>query len=482
MLFNSLGYLFFLPLVTLVYYMLGHKHRWWWLLLASYGFYMAWRPEYALLIFGSTMIDYWAARKMGEQPDKQKRKPWLYLSLLVNLGLLMSFKYLGFFNEAIHDFLGMFGAEYVAPRFDILLPIGISFYTFQTLSYTIDVYRGDREPEKHLGIFALYVSFFPQLVAGPIEKSTRFLPQFLRKVQFNFQRVVDGSKLILWGLFKKMVIADNLAVFVDYVYADPEAYGGNVLILAAFAFMFQVYCDFSAYSDIAIGSAQVLGFDLMDNFKRPFFATSLPEVWKRWHISLTDWINDYMYRPLRKRFPSTLGRYFAIYIIFGTLGFWHGAGWTFILFGLIHATYITVHHLTQKLRDKFTQKSGLAKVPRFKRVLDILITFNLWVFAGIFIRSNSVSDAWYTITHLFSGDGLLRYKYIMSEFTMTNFAAIVLGMLVLAIIEFTNKTDLRHPFHQIPWQPLRWLAFIGMIFAIILFKTRISEAFYYFQF
>jgi D-alanyl-lipoteichoic acid acyltransferase DltB (MBOAT superfamily) len=185
---------------------------------------------------------------------------------------------------------------------------------------------------------------------------------------------------------------------------------------------------------------------------------------------------------LRNRFPSKFGRYVAIYIIFGTLGFWHGADWTFILFGLIHATYIAVHRLTQKLRDRFTDKSGLGKVPKLKRVLDILITFNLWVFAGIFIRSNSVSDAWYTITHLFSGEGLLRYKYLMPEFTMSNFIAIVLGLLILGAIEITNKTDLRHPFHQIPWQPLRWLIFIGMIFAIIIFKTRISEAFYYFQF
>lgn len=482
MLFNSLGYLLFLPLVTMVYYLLGHKQRWWWLLLASYFFYMAWRPEYAALILSSTLIDYWAALKMGQIEEKRKRKPWLYLSLFVNLGLLLSFKYLGFFSEVTHDLLSAIGMDYTTPNFDILLPIGISFYTFQTLSYTIDVYRGDRPPEKHFGIFALYVSFFPQLIAGPIEKSTRFLPQFFKKVTFDLQRIVDGSKLILWGLFKKMVIADNLAIIADYVFDSPDTFGGNMLIVGAFAFMLQVYCDFSAYSDIAVGSARILGFDLMDNFNRPFFAGSLPEVWRRWHISLTDWVNDYMYKPMRKRFPSKFGRYVAIYVIFTTIGFWHGAGWPFILFGLVHATYVAVHHATKKLRAAVSKGTGLEKAPRFKKIIDILITFNLWVFAGIFIRSNSVSEAWYTITHLFSGQGLLRYKYQMPDFGMSEFVAICFGLLLLAIMEITNRTDLRNPFHHIKWQGVRWMLFFVLIFGIILFKTRMSEAFYYFQF
>lgn len=481
MLFNSWTYFAFFALIIPVYFLLHHRQRWWWLLLASYGFYMSWRPEYAALIALSTLVDYGAGIAMSKHETKRARKPWLILSLGINLGLLFTFKYLVFFTSIVQDGLHALGIEANTPSFDILLPVGISFYTFQTLSYTIDVYRGDQKVERHLGIFALYVAFFPQLIAGPIERSTTFLKQFYRKVEFELQRIVDGGKLILWGLFKKIVIADNLALFADAVFDQPEAFGGNVLILGAFAFMFQVYCDFSGYTDIAIGSARILGFDLSSNFDRPFFARSLPDVWRRWHSSLTNWINWYLYRPLRQRWSGKLGRYAAIYIVFTLIGFWHGAGWPFILFGVVHATLLSLFYLTEQPRAKLAAMLGLKETSFSRKIIDLTFTFLPWVFAGIFIRSNSAEDALYYISHLFDGEGLLRYKYQLTQWEMVNFIAVALGLSILFIIELRSR-DLRNPFHHIRWASVRWSLFLLLIFSLILFQTHQNQAFYYFQF
>ena len=371
MLFNSLEYLLFLPLVAIIYFVVNHRYRWVVLLIASYIFYISWRVDYAALILFSTCIDYWAGLKMASKLDKKSRKPFLYLSLLANLGLLFSFKYLSFFNESLRTLLGWTDIEYPIDEFSILLPVGISFYTFQTLSYTIDVYRGNKTAEKHFGIFALYVSFFPQLVAGPIERSTTFLPQFYIKHFVDWQRIIDGVKLIVWGLFKKMVIGDNLAIFVAYVYGSPDAYSGNILILATLAFTVQVYADGSGYTDIAIGSAKVLGFKLSDNYNRPFFATSIARLWRRWHITLTTWINDYFYTPLNNRTKTKTGRYRNIVIVMVVVGLWHGAGWQFVFFGLLHAANIILFRATTKQREQLNQWLGLNNRPLLKRNLGI---------------------------------------------------------------------------------------------------------------
>ncbi|MFC1785350.1 MBOAT family O-acyltransferase, partial [Candidatus Neomarinimicrobiota bacterium] len=289
MLFNSTQFIIFFPVVVFFYFLLPHRFRWMLLLVASYYFYMCWKAEYLLLILGSTIVDYIVAIQMSRQSTKAKKKLYLILSLAVNLGLLFGFKYFNFFSDSFRTIFDQFNVLYNVPTFKVLLPVGISFYTFQTLSYTIDVYRGKREPEKHLGIFALYVAFFPQLVAGPIERSTRLLPQLVKKYNFDYNRVTDGLKLMLWGFFKKVVIADRVAVIVNQVYNNPNDAAGLPLLIGTYLFAFQIYCDFSGYSDIAIGAAKVFGIDLMQNFRRPYFAKSIREFWQRWHISLSTW-------------------------------------------------------------------------------------------------------------------------------------------------------------------------------------------------
>ncbi|MCE7945771.1 MAG: MBOAT family protein, partial [Chlorobi bacterium CHB1] len=312
MLFHSLEFIIFFPVVVAIYFLAPLRFRQFFLLLASYYFYMCWKAEYAVLILLSTGIDYVAALHM-------------------------------------HKTSGRGNIFYEFPLFDILLPVGISFYTFQTLSYTIDVYRSEKTPERNFIKFALYVTFFPQLVAGPIERSTRLLPQFDHEHKFDANRVVSGLRLMLWGFFKKLVIADRLALYVNEVYNNPADYTGLPVIIATYFFAFQIYCDFSAYSDIAIGAARVLGFDLMKNFRQPYLAQSIGEFWKRWHISLSTWFRDYLYIPLGGNRVSRLRWYVNLMAVFLISGLWHGANWTFVVWGALHGSYFVLSLLTQKL-------------------------------------------------------------------------------------------------------------------------------------
>ena len=298
MLFNSLQFVVFFPIVIILYFLTPYKKRWILLLIASYYFYMCWKVDYIILIMISTLIDYICSNKMSQINEKIKRKKWLLLSIFSNLGILFGFKYFNFFSENIQSLFNHYNIFYEMPFFNVLLPVGISFYTFQTLSYTIDVYNGKTAAQKHLGVFAVYVSFFPQLVAGPIERSNHLLPQFFRKHDFSYNRVKSGLQKMLWGFFKKIVIADNLAILVDGVYNNVGNYNGLALIVATIFFTFQIYCDFSGYSDIAIGTAKVMGFELRENFKRPYFSKSIREFWQRWHITLSTWFRDYVYIPL----------------------------------------------------------------------------------------------------------------------------------------------------------------------------------------
>jgi D-alanyl-lipoteichoic acid acyltransferase DltB (MBOAT superfamily) len=308
---------------------------------------MCWRVEYIFLIILSTLIDYRAGIGIEEASGEAERKRYLYLSLLVNLGLLFSFKYFNFFGGALNDLFSSVNIKYSLPELKVLLPIGISFYTFQTLSYTIDVYRGKKKAERHLGIFAVYVAFFPQLVAGPIERSIHLMPQFKEEHKLIYSNVSAGIKLMLWGYFKKLVIADRAALLVNTVYNNPEDYTGFPLWAATYLFAFQIFCDFSAYSDIARGSARVMGFDLMKNFRRPYFAHNIGEFWHNWHISLSTWFRDYVYIPLGGNRVSKLRYYFNIMAVFLTSGLWHGANWTFIFWGGLHGIYhVITHQLT----------------------------------------------------------------------------------------------------------------------------------------
>jgi len=393
MLFNSLDFLIFFPLVAGLYFVLPHRHRWKLLLAASYYFYMCWKAEYAVLIIGSTVIDYFAAGRMASLPDKEGRRKYVALSLVTNLGLLFAFKYFNFVNNSVREVLDRFNVFYDVPAFEVLLPVGISFYTFQTLSYTIDVYNGKLQPERHFGRFALYVAFFPQLVAGPIERATRLLPQFREEVTFDYERLTTGMRQVIWGFFKKVVVADRLAVYVDAVYNAPEHYHGLQLMLATYFFAFQIYCDFSGYSDIAIGTARILGFDLMTNFKRPYLATNISDFWRRWHISLSTWFRDYVYIPLGGNRVSVSRWYINLFIVFVVSGMWHGANWTFMVWGALHGFYLVFAIVSANWRAQVGQATGVASRPLLQRVWRVFATFHLALLAWIFFRANSVTDA-----------------------------------------------------------------------------------------
>jgi alginate O-acetyltransferase complex protein AlgI len=355
LLFNSIQFVFFFPVVVALYFATPPRFRWILLLGASYYFYAAWKPEYLVLIFASTAVDYLCGRGMAAWSAQRVRKLLLFTSVGTNIGMLFAFKYLNFFSETMRAVFAHFNVFHGMPAFDILLPIGISFYTFQSLSYTIDVYRGHTQPERHFGIFALYVSFFPQLVAGPIERSYRLLPQFFEHRGFEPARVTAGLRLMLWGFFMKLVIADRLAIYVNEVYGDPHAYAGSALLLGTYFFAFQIFCDFAGYSSIAIGAARVLGYDLMQNFDRPYFAGSIREFWGRWHISLSTWFRDYVYLPLGGNRVARWRWHVNLLAVFMISGLWHGAAWTFIVWGALHGGYLVVSLLTRDVRDRAWQ-------------------------------------------------------------------------------------------------------------------------------
>ena len=393
-LFNSIAFLIFFPVVVGLYFVLPNRYRWMWLLAASYFFYMYWRVEYALLIFGSTVVDYFVARRMAAHEDQARRMPWLLLSFATNLGLLFTFKYYDFFAESATVAAAGLGFDAAAPVLSLVLPVGISFYTFQTLGYSIDVYRGQIEPERHFGRFALYVSFFPQLVAGPIERAGRLLPQLRTEADFDYDRALEGLQQMTRGMFKKVVIADRLALYVNSVYADPGAFSGLQLIVATYFFAFQIYCDFSGYSDIAIGAAKVLGIDLMENFRRPYLATSVSDFWKRWHISLSTWFRDYLYIPLGGNRVSRYRWYSNLFIVFVVSGLWHGANWTFVVWGALHGGYLIGAIVTAPWRERVLPKAGSTS----RWLFDVGVTFHLALVAWVFFRANSVTDAFLVLS------------------------------------------------------------------------------------
>jgi len=404
MLFNSLQFLAFFPVVVALYFAMPKRGRWLLLLLASYYFYMCWKPEYVLLILASTGVDYCAGIQMGKRKERRHRRPFLVASLCTNLGLLFAFKYWNFFSDSTRDVLGLFDITAGIPEFDVLLPVGISFYTFQTLSYSIDIYRGKLDPERHLGRFALYVAFFPQLVAGPIERASRLLPQFWKDVDFDYERLGSGLRQMTWGMFKKVVVADRLGIYVDSVYSDPGAHQGLPLIAATYFFAFQIYCDFSGYSDIAIGAARCLGFDLMENFKRPYLARSVSDFWRRWHISLSTWFRDYVYIPLGGSRVGVSRWYGNLAITFLVSGLWHGANWTFVVWGALHGAYLIFALVSGPLRERALAAVGMSVEGRTRRVFDVLVTFHLALLAWVFFRADSLADAWLVFAQ--AGEGL----------------------------------------------------------------------------
>jgi len=406
MLFNTIDFLWFFLFVVVIYFALPHRFRWMFLLAANYYFYMQWNAKYAILILLSTIIDYTAAIWMERVEERNVKRRILMLSLLGNLGMLFVFKYYNFAVGTINIVNQWVWDLPQLPYHQFLLPVGISFYTFQTLSYTLDVYMGKRKPEKHFGLFALYVSFFPQLVAGPIERSTRLLPQFHQVKKFRWENVHPGMHQILVGLIKKVVIADRLAILVNTVYGDIAGHTGAELAVATLAYGFQIYCDFSGYSDIAIGTARILDFDLMTNFNRPYLARSVGEFWHRWHISLSTWFRDYVYIPLGGSKGSELKSVTNLLIVFAISGVWHGAAYNFIIWGLLNGLYLLIERywlggIYKRLEERYLESWTIS-------VLQTGITFTLIWFSWIFFRSPTLKEAFEIIETIVTKFSFLR--------------------------------------------------------------------------
>jgi len=398
MLFNSIQFLLFFPLVTAIYFLLPHKFRWFHLLVASCIFYMAFIPVYIFILLFTIVIDY-VAGIMIENAENKKRKYFLILSIVANVGVLCVFKYYNFFVGNVDAFLHSAHINTSPVRYlNIILPLGLSFHTFQAMSYTIEVYRGNQKAERHFGIYALYVMFYPQLVAGPIERPQNLIHQFYEKHTFDYDRITSGLKLMAWGLFQKVVIADRLAKVADTVFDHPANYQGLGLVIGVVFFTFQIYCDFAGYSDIAIGAARVMGFTLMLNFKRPYFAKSISEFWRRWHISLSTWFKDYLYISLGGNRVVVPRWYLNLFIVFLVSGFWHGANWTFVVWGALHGIYMIVFSMYEPFKKKLP---GKLKSNALFKLSGILLTFSSVALAWIFFRAKTIRVALHLIPRIF---------------------------------------------------------------------------------
>ena len=501
MLFNSIEFLAFFPIVVVLYFATPHRARWAVLLAASYVFYGWWRVEYLSLILLSTVVDYVAGLMMARHESRSGRRPWLLLSLAANLGLLFTFKYLGFFAEtadAIAGFVGIDGRLNVPA---LLLPVGISFYTFQTLSYSIDVYRGRQEPERHFGIFALYVAFWPQLVAGPIERSQHLLPQFRERHKFVYERAVSGLRLMLWGFFLKVVLADRLAIAVAEVYNHAGEYSGLPVIFATYLFAFQIYGDFAGYSLIAIGSARVMGFDLMWNFHTPYFSQSISEFWRRWHISLSTWFRDYLYIPLGGNRTSRARWLTNIMIVFLVSGLWHGAAWTFVIWGALHGTYLVLGAMTyerrEKLWNRLAAESGatepsvrsagpaLPQMSTVKATWRIVCTFHLVLFAWVFFRASSFAEATSLISSAFVHSpqpGTGWFGPLSATIGMYNVAVSIFVVGVVLLVDAATKDGDVDRWLGAQTTASRWAFYLAMLCAFTLLGVYGEAQFIYFQF
>ncbi len=401
MLFNSIEFILFFPIVTIGFFLLAQKFRWLWLLIASCVFYMVAIPEYILIILFTIIVDYFAGILI-EKSVGNKRKLYLILSLIVNITTLCLYKYARLFFDTFRFIIDQFDYQSAFDIWNWVIPLGLSFHTFQAMSYTIEVYRGNQKAERHFGIYALYVMFYPQMVAGPIERPQNIIHQFYIKQQFKYQNVVDGLRLMTWGLIKKVVIVDRLSQFVDVVYSHPNTdLKGIPLIIATIFFTIQIYCDFSGYSDIAIGAAKTMGFDLIKNFNRPYFANSISDFWRRWHISLSTWFRDYLYIPLGGNRGSSYKKYSNLIIVFLISGLWHGNTWCFVVWGGIHAFYQIFGQLTLKFRTKIIEKIGLVKFPTLRNSINVVTVFLLVSFAWIFFRAIHFYFAIYIVKNLF---------------------------------------------------------------------------------
>lgn len=455
------------------------------LLAASCFFYMYLIPVYILVLAVTIAIDYTAGIMIEDAAAPKIKKAWLTGSILSTCLVLFIFKYFNFFNVNLHNLAGFLGYNYPVSMLKLLLPVGLSFHTFQSLSYVIEVYYGRQKAERNFGIYSLYVMFYPQLVAGPIERPQNLLHQFYEKHDFDYQLATDGLKLMCWGMFKKVVVADRLAILVNQVYNDPTHYSGLPLLLATVFFAFQIYCDFSGYSDIARGAAKVMGFHLMRNFNIPYYARSVSEFWKRWHISLSTWFKDYVYIPLGGSRCSTPRLYANLFITFMISGLWHGANWTYVIWGSLNGFYLVAETAAASLSDRLFPALR-HKIPS---ILKVGVTFVLICFSWIFFRANNLSDAFYIIGHLFTGLGdinslaALRKNVGGLGLIPFEFAVAIFSIIALEAVQLVQlRADMRRMIAGLP-ASARWALYCGLMYVIAVFGAFTSNAkFIYFQF
>lgn len=485
--FVSREFALFFTIVAAVYFVLPYRFRWVWLLAASIYFYGSSVPLFLVQILLATAIAYGFGRLIERAPDNAAKRPVLVMGLCLLAGNLIAFKYTAFLNESMRWVFESTGLTYPVPQLNILLPIGISFYTFLLVGYLIDVFRGTRA-ERHAGIFSLYVLFFPKVIAGPIERTRNLLPQLHALHPFSYDQIVLGLQLILWGLFQKAVVADRILPFVSSVYDSPRTADGVMMTTATFLYAFQIYGDFCGYTNIALGCAAILGFKLIENFNRPYFATSIADFWKRWHISLTSWLTDYVYTPLTRQRRFKI-KFFTmmlagLFITFTVSGFWHGAGWTFVIWGMLHGSYIVISLLSQKQRTKFVQWIGLDKFPTLHRLIKVAITFLLVCFAYVWFRANSGSDALYITTHLLTGwgDPLSGVKKVVGS-DPAGFVLCLLGIAAMIGADALHGTNGFRTTQAARPAWMRWGLYYAGCASILLFGVIYSDqSFIYFRF
>lgn len=470
MLFNSFDFLIFFPVVCIIYFLLpNNRYKNPFLLIVSYYFYMNWEPIYAVLIFLSTVLTYTCGILVEKNKIKNRKKIFLTFSLLINFSILFIFKYYNFINESVFNLLSVAGIRLNLPSFDFLLPVGISFYTFQAVGYTIDVYRGNIKAEKNFLIYALFISFFPQLVAGPIERAKNLLPQFHIEHKFNPENVAKGLKQMIWGFFMKLCVADVLSNYVDAVYNNISHHNGFSIFIATIFFTFQIYCDFAGYSNIAIGTARVMGFKLMNNFKQPYFSISIKEFWRRWHISLSTWFSDYVYIPLGGNRVKYSRHLLNLLITFLISGIWHGANWTFVLWGLLHGMYIIVENIIRKYIYAYNSENVLT------HFFYTIFTFTLVSFAWIFFRANNVNDCFIIIKKIF-------FDWDIPFVDSTVFFYGLIALLILFIKDFKDCFNININFMHSRNHTISYISMLSLIVYILLFGALSAGSFIYFQF
>lgn len=478
MLFNSIDFAIFLPVVFILYWLLQNKspkNQNILLLISSYFFYACWDWRFLFLLVFSTLLDYFAGIKMSNAQNKISKKFWFWLTISVNLGFLGIFKYYNFFAASFAEAVSNLGMHVSPWTLKVILPVGISFYTFHGLSYVIDIYKGRIKAEKNFIDYSVFVSFFPLLVAGPIERATHLLPQIQKSRHFDYAKAVDGLRQILWGLFKKIVIADQCAFYANMIFDNPGDYSGSTLLLGAVLFAFQIYGDFSGYSDIALGTARLFGIELLRNFSFPYFSRDIAEFWRRWHISLSTWFRDYLYIPLGGSKGGMWMKVRNTFIIFLVSGFWHGANWTFIIWGFLNALYIMPSIIFNTHRNNLDIVAQGKNVPSIKEFLSIVFTFGLTVFAWIFFRSESLSGALSFISRIFSSS--------FFSIPMVHPVKLFVLLFIFILIEWLGRehqfaiANMNIQFRK----PIRWVFYLLLLFIIFLFQGQ-EQAFIYFQF